>query len=73
MVMLRMRSVRSQPVAPSRVAEATPAPVILRKSLRVSVRFLTEQERTTQQCDLQAERAAVTVNPALQRLGGLLE
>jgi hypothetical protein len=42
MVMLRMRSVRSQPVAPSRVAEATPAPVILRKSLRVSVRFLTE-------------------------------
>ena len=53
--MLRMRSVRSQPVAPSSVAEAIPAPVILRKSLRVSLRFLTKQERTTQQCDLQAE------------------
>ena len=38
MVMLRMRSVRSQPVAPSSVAPAIPAPVILRKSLRVSVR-----------------------------------
>src|ERR671920_1335256 len=68
MVMLRMRSVRSQPVAPSNVAPAIPAPVILRKSLRVRVRFLTKQERTTPQCDLQAERTA-TVNPSTWRAG----
>src|SRR5918995_6328828 len=69
-VMLRMRSVRSQPVAPSRVAEATPAPVILRKSLRVSMRFLTVQERTTQQCDLQAERAGCCREPGPSETGG---
>src|SRR5215207_9642124 len=69
-VMLRIRSVRSQPVAPSRIAEATPAPVILRKSLRVSVRFLTEQERTTQQCYLQAERAGRYREPGPSETGG---
>jgi len=69
MVMLRMRSVRSQPVAPSSVAPAIPEPVILRNSLRVRVRFLTEQERTTQQCDLQAERTATVNRTTLARWG----
>src|SRR5215204_3004731 len=74
MVMLRMRSVRSQLVAPSNVAPAIPAAVILRKSLRVSLPFLTKQERTTQQCDLQAERTGChreLYHPGT--LGGLLK
>jgi hypothetical protein len=61
--------VRSQPVAPSSVAEAIPAPVILRKSLRVRVRFLTKQERTTRQYDLQAERFTTVNPPTLARWG----
>jgi hypothetical protein len=64
--------VRSQPVVASSVAPTIPAPDILRKSLRVRVRFLTKQERTTQQCDLQAGRSATENLPTLA-IGGLLE
>ena len=74
--MLRMRSVRSQPVAPSSVAPANPAPVSLRKSLRevyVTCAVLTKQERTTQRYVLQAGQA-VPVNPTtLATPSGLLE
>src|SRR5215207_6714886 len=54
---LRMRSVRSQPVAPSRVAPANPAPVSLRKSRREilrEVRCFTKREITTRGYLLQA-------------------
>src|SRR5918998_489839 len=63
---LRMRSVRSHPVAPSREAPTIPAPESFRNSLReriLGLRGLTRREGTTLGGSLQAGRAQQSVNP----------
>src|ERR687889_136273 len=65
---LRMRSVRSHPAPPSRVAPASPAPVSFRKSLRENrrcVRCFTKREVTTRGYHLQARLARPRESPYL--------